>query len=127
LIFDVPVDLEADIGWSGDLGLDDDLTGEDYAKAITEEISRRQFAKNSKARIDASVVITMPLITIERGQSIQLEAVDWSTINSGAGIILDSETEEGEWILDGWRLSASRDSDGAITGIGTTEMKLQEP
>ena len=118
-------DLEIDV-----LAPDPDLYGEtiDFvipvevyeadAEEFGEEIGRRQFADDLESGLNVDLELTAPLAILERGQRIKTPAIDWTT--TGNELVITSETESRDWILDGFRLSASMNDAGELVVQGTT-------
>jgi hypothetical protein len=88
------------------------------AEEFGDEIGRRHFADDLESGLNVDLEIDVPLAILERGQRIIPPAIEWTT--TGNGLVITSETESREWILDGFHLSASMDDAGEITVDGTT-------
>jgi hypothetical protein len=118
-------DLEIDV-----LAPDPDLYGEtrefdipiaiteDEAPDLGEELGIRNFAEDLEPGLQVDLEITVPLAILERGQKITTPAIDWTT--TGNNLIITSETEVRDWLLDGFRITASREGGGDLTVKGTT-------
>lgn len=96
-------------------------TAEDFG----EEVGRRLFGKTRDPRLKLSVVANVPLTILERGQLVTLPAVQWKT--TGNELVIESETNTDEWLLDGFRLRVRRSSSGRLEEFGRTELDLVEP
>ena len=90
-----------------------------------EEIGRRHFAEDLDAGLNVDLDVTVPLPILERGQEITTPAIEWTTV--GNGLVITSETETRDWILDGFRISARRDGNGKIAIKGTTLYLVEKP
>ena len=91
---------------------------EEEAEEFGEEIGRRHFADDLESALNVDLDLTIPLAVLERGQRIKTPAIDWTT--TGNGLVITSETESREWILDGFRLSAKMGKSGEMAIEGTT-------
>lgn len=88
------------------------------AEELGEELGRRHFADDRDSALEIEVDVTVPLITLERGQLIKTPAIEWTT--TGNDLVITSETESREWLLDGFRLSAKISEKGKVDVSRTT-------
>lgn len=93
---------------------------EEDAGELGEEIGRRHFVRDLAPAMNVDMDVTLPLIVLQRGQKIRTPAIDWTSANDLAGLVITSETEERDWILDGYRITAQKDADGSLQLQGTT-------
>lgn len=91
---------------------------EDQAEEFGEEIGRRHFADDLESGLNVDMDLKVPLAILERGQQITTPPIEWTTV--GNGLVITSETETRDWILDGFLVSASMDDRGKISVRGTT-------
>jgi len=127
-----PVDLGDDIVGSGDdaLGLlDPELPADDTettdAEELAEEIALRQFARDQEAGLEVDITLTHPLLGLERGQWIQLPAIDWKTL--GNDLIISTAIDTDPWMIDGFSLGLSRTSESELSGLDSMVLYLVEP
>lgn len=91
---------------------------ESEAEEFGDEIGRRHFADDLESGLNVDVELNEPLAILERGQRITTPAIAWTT--TGNDLVITSETETRDWILDGFRVSALMNKDGELTIQGTT-------
>ncbi len=127
--------LELDITAPTDPGLLDDDYGEtlefeipiflteDEAEELGEELGTRHFADDRDSALEVDVKVNVPLVTLERGQLIRTPVIEWTT--TGNQLVITSETDSKEWLLDGFRLAA-RMSAGGKLDVTAAELYLTE-
>jgi len=91
---------------------------EDEAEEFGEEIGRRHFADDLESGLNVDLELNVPLAILERGQRVKTPAIEWTT--TGNGLVIESESDDREWILDGFRLTATMDKTKKLTVEGTT-------
>lgn len=134
LIFDLPVDLRT-LAEEPCYGCEQDVTEdgayETAGEALAEDLARQVMARDRQAGLTVTVELGLPLIVLERGQEISLGAsgrpgtLGWDTV--GNGLVISEEVErDRRWILDGFKLGASRNRSGRLEGL-TTTLTLVEP
>jgi len=94
------------------------------AEDFGEEIGRRHFAEDLEPGLQVDIDLNVPLAILERGQEVTTPAIEWKT--TGNGLVITSETESRDWILDGFRISARRDGSGEMAVQGTTLYLLEK-
>lgn len=87
-------------------------------------MARRLFARSREPKLSARVTLTMPLLGLERGQQVALDAITWQTF--GNGLVISSETVPDTWLLDGFALGVSRGADGKLE-LRQATLTLAEP
>lgn len=87
------------------------------AEEFGREIGTRNFIEDVDAGLQVDVELNVPLAILERGQRITTPAIEWKTV--GNGLVITSETETRDWILDGFRIVARR-TGSDLTIEGTT-------
>lgn len=126
-ICDLPVDLSwlvDDLTWGVEDGEWPGERAELAAAGLVEEMARRLFARSREPKLSARVTLTMPLLGLERGQQVALDAITWQTF--GNGLVISSETVPDTWLLDGFALGVSRGADGKLE-LRQATLTLAEP
>lgn len=117
VVLELPVDLQELVDMTAD---------EPYAELeeLAVELATRLATRDQGEKTRATVEVGLPLLVLERGQEIVVGSVSWRTI--GNGLQIESESTGEAWILDGFRLGASRSASGELQGVGTT-LELVQP
>lgn len=120
LVFDpVPIDLKDLV----DMTADDGAYYDDLIDTLG-ELATAVIARDRREGLQARLELGFPLLVLERGQEIALDAVEWTT--TGNGLQITSETVPDAWILDGFRLAVGRGSDGKLSNVDMS-LDLVEP
>jgi hypothetical protein len=97
---------------------------EDTIEDLGEEIAERQFLKTWTPKTRVRLTVNLPLTPLDRGQLIGLPAIQHQVV--GNSIILEQETDSGQWLLEGFTRRVSRQGD-RLVGFNETELELVEP
>lgn len=103
------LDLPLDIGFDGIGSL------EDFGQDFGQEVGRRIFNRDAepKLRLDLELTSPIPLLTSDRGHTVEIESFTWETVANDR--IITAETIKKKWMIEGFQLQLSASGSGLFS------------